>query len=60
MLEESSAGRKGDEVGPVEVLVGQDDRLMRRLEFPVLPGVEPAFGFFTFSRFNEVTVEAPK
>jgi hypothetical protein len=60
MLEESSAGQESNGAGPVDVLIGRDDKLLRRLEFPVLPGVEPTFGFFTFSRFDEVTVEAPK
>jgi len=59
-IEESSAGQQNEGLGPVEVLIGQNDKLLRRVEFPVLAGVEPTFGFFTFSRFDEVTVEAPK
>jgi hypothetical protein len=59
-MAEESARVQGQTQATVEVWVGQDDRLMRRLEFPVLPGVEPTFGLFTYSRFNEVTVEPPK
>jgi len=59
-MAEESARVQGQTQATVEVWVGQDDRLMRRLEFPVLPGVEPTPGSFTFSEFNEVTVEPPK
>ena len=42
----------------VEVWIGQEDGLLRRLQFP--QGEEPAEGSFTFSQFDEVTVEPPK
>ena len=52
--------RKQDENPPsVEVWIGRDDSLMRRLEFRTV-AAEPPSGSFTFSRFDEVTVEAPK
>lgn len=43
----------------VEVWIGRDDKLMRRLEFTTVVA-EPPAGSFTFSQFNEVTVEPPK
>jgi hypothetical protein len=52
--------RKQDENPPsVEVWIGRDDSLLRRLEFPATTAGESG-GSFTFSRFEEVTVEPPK
>jgi hypothetical protein len=52
--------RKQDENPPrVEVWIGREDKLMRRLEFRTGLG-EPPAGYFTFSRFDEVTIEPPK
>jgi hypothetical protein len=43
----------------VEVWIGRDDSLTRRLEIQDASTGESQ-GRFTFSRFDEVTVEAPK
>ena len=43
----------------VEVWIGREDKLLRRLEFRTAVAEEPG-GSFTFSRFDEVTVEPPK
>ena len=43
----------------VEVWIGRDDKLMRRLEFRTVLA-EPPAGSFTFSQFDEVTVQPPK
>jgi hypothetical protein len=52
--------RKQDENPPsVEVWIGRDDNLMRRLEFRTVLA-EPPAGSFTFSQFDEVTVKAPE
>jgi len=52
--------RKQDENPPsVEVWIGRDDKLMRRLEFRTVLA-EPPAGSFTFSQFDEVEVQPPK
>jgi hypothetical protein len=52
--------RRQDENPPsVEVWIGRDDKLMHRLEIPATLA-EESEGYFTFSRFDEVTVEPPK
>lgn len=54
--------REQDENPPsVEVWLGRDDKLMRRLGFgQAAPGEEPAASPFTFSRFNEVEIKPPE
>ncbi|UCH86745.1 MAG: hypothetical protein JSU97_09580 [Dehalococcoidia bacterium] len=54
--------REQDENPPfVEVWLGRDDKLMRRLGFrSVLPNEESAALPFKFSRFNEVSLKPPK
>lgn len=59
-MQEDSAHVQGHSSGMVEVWIGREDKLMRKLGFPVLPGADPTFGFFVFSRFNQVTVEPPR
>jgi len=58
MLEES-AGEQDENLGSVEVWIGRDDKLMRRLEFPSLTDPEAA-GYFALSQFNEVDIQPPK
>jgi len=54
--------RAQDEAPPsVEVWIGRDDSLMRRLEFrQVLPDEQGPPGSLTFSRFNEVDINPPE
>jgi hypothetical protein len=60
MLEDSL--REQDEAPlSVEVWLGRDDNLMRRLGFPQAPTAEEATpGSLTFSRFNEVDIKPPE
>jgi hypothetical protein len=44
----------------VEAWIGQDDKLLRRLDTTMVSGEQPAPGSFTFSQFNEVTVQPPE
>lgn len=45
--------------GTVEVWIGLDDKLLRRLEFP-LASDSATEGYFALSEFDEVTVEPPR
>jgi hypothetical protein len=58
---EDSLREQDENPQPIEVWLGRDDKLMRRLEFrSVLPNEESAVLPFMFSRFNEVNLKAPK
>jgi hypothetical protein len=60
-LEESAAEENMSGPGPVEVWVGEGDRRVRRLDLLQSTAHELVVAAsFTFSRFNEVTVQAPK
>jgi hypothetical protein len=58
-MHEDSVRQQDDNPPSVEVWIGRDDRLLRRFEFRTVLA-EPPEGSFTFSRFDEVTVQPPK
>ena len=58
-MHEDSVRQQDENLGSVEVWIGRDDKLMRRLEFPLVAD-QPAGGYFALSQFNEVTVQPPK
>ena len=58
-LHEDSLREQDESPASVEVWVGRDDKLLRRLEFPLVAD-QPAGGYFALSQFNEVTVQPPK
>jgi len=43
-----------------DVWIGRNDKLLRRLEFTLMPGEGGPGDSFTFSRFNEVDIEPPR
>jgi hypothetical protein len=57
MLEES--GEQEENPGSVEVWIGREDKLLRRLEFPNSTDPEPA-GYFALSQFNDVDIQPPQ
>jgi hypothetical protein len=58
---EDSLRDQDENPSSIEVWLGRDDKLMRRLEFrSVLPNEESAVLPFMFSRFNEVSLKPPK
>jgi hypothetical protein len=56
---EESAGEQDENLASVEVWIGRDDKLMRRLEFPSSTDPEAA-GYFALSQFNEVDIQPPQ
>jgi len=59
-IQESAAEEGFSDPVPIEIWVGEDDRRVRRFNLLQYAPVEVVAMSFTFSRFNEVTVQPPK